>query len=37
MGISKLVESGQVRKIITTHLGLNKTVINMMNQGQRSR
>ncbi|MBU1157200.1 MAG: CoA transferase subunit A [Proteobacteria bacterium] len=34
MGISKLVEAGLVRKMITTHLGLNKTVIGMMNRGE---
>ncbi|BEQ15619.1 CoA transferase subunit A [Desulfoferula mesophila] len=34
MGISKLIEAGLVRKIITTHLGLNKTVIGMMNRGE---
>jgi len=30
-GISRLIENGQVRKLITTHIGLNKTVIEMMN------
>ena len=34
IGISKLVEAGLVRKMITTHLGLNKTVIGMMNRGE---
>ncbi|MCB2192867.1 MAG: CoA transferase subunit A [Deltaproteobacteria bacterium] len=34
MGISKLIEAGLVRKMITTHLGLNKTVIGMMNRGE---
>lgn len=31
-GVSRLLENGQVRKLITTHIGLNKTVIGMMNQ-----
>ncbi len=34
MGASRLLEAGQVSRMITTHLGLNKTVIEMMNQGQ---
>jgi acetate CoA/acetoacetate CoA-transferase alpha subunit len=34
MGVSKLVEAGQVRKIITSHLGLNATVIGIMNRGE---
>ena len=34
IGISKLIENGQVDKLITTHLGLNKPVIEMMNNGQ---
>ncbi len=34
LGISKLIENGQVDKLITTHIGLNKVVIEMMNQGQ---
>jgi acetate CoA/acetoacetate CoA-transferase alpha subunit len=33
MGVSKLIEAGQVRKIITSHLGLNATVIDIMNRG----
>ncbi len=32
MGISKLIEAGQVKKLITSHLGLNATVIQMMNR-----
>ena len=32
-GISRLIENGQVRKLITTHIGLNKSVIELMNQG----
>ena len=32
-GVSRLIENGQVRKLITTHIGLNKTVIALMNQG----
>jgi acetate CoA/acetoacetate CoA-transferase alpha subunit len=31
MGISKLIEAGMCRKLITSHLGLNGTVIGMMN------
>lgn len=32
-GISRLIENGQVRKLITTHIGLNKKVIDIMNAG----
>lgn len=32
MGLSKLVEAGCASKLITSHLGLNATVINMMNR-----
>ena len=34
MGLSKLIEAGHCRKIITSHLGLNTTVIGMMNRGE---
>lgn len=34
LGISKLIENGQVSKLITTHIGLNKRVIELMNTGQ---
>ncbi|MCF8473947.1 MAG: CoA transferase subunit A [Emcibacter sp.] len=34
IGISKLIENGQVDKLITTHIGLNKGVVEMMNSGQ---
>ena len=34
IGISKLIENGQVDKLITSHIGLNKTVIQMMNSQQ---
>jgi len=34
LGISKLIENGQVSKLVTTHIGLNKNVIEMMNSGQ---
>jgi acetate CoA/acetoacetate CoA-transferase alpha subunit len=34
IGVSKLIEAGQVRKIITSHLGLNATVIGIMNRGE---
>ena len=32
MGLSKLIEAGCARKLITSHLGLNATVIGMMNR-----
>ena len=32
MGLSKLIEAGCASKLITSHLGLNATVIGMMNQ-----
>ena len=34
MGLSKLIEAGRARKLITSHLGLNATVIGMMNRGE---
>jgi acetate CoA/acetoacetate CoA-transferase alpha subunit len=34
MGVSKLIEAGLVRKIVTSHLGLNATVIGIMNRGE---
>jgi len=34
MGLSKLIESGRARKLITSHLGLNATVIGMMNRNE---
>ncbi len=34
MGLSKLIEAGRARKLITSHLGLNTTVIGMMNRGE---
>ncbi len=33
IGISRLIENGQVDKLITTHIGLNKKVIHLMNEG----
>lgn len=33
MGLSKLIEAGRVKKLITSHLGLNATAIALMNQG----
>ncbi len=33
MGLSKLIEAGRADKLITSHLGLNATVIGMMNRG----
>ena len=29
-----IIENGQVDKLVTSHIGLNKNVINMMNSGQ---
>ncbi len=34
MGLSKLIEAGRCKKIITSHLGLNATVIGFMNRGE---
>ena len=34
LGVSKLVEKGLVNRIITSHLGLNKAVLGMMNRGE---
>lgn len=34
VGISKLIENGQVKRLITTHIGLNKTAIEWMNSGR---
>jgi len=34
MGLSKLIEAGRAKKIITSHLGLNATVIGIMNRGE---
>lgn len=34
MGISKLIEAGRVDRLITSHLGLNPTVLKMMNTEQ---
>ncbi len=34
LGLSKLIEAGRARKLITSHLGLNTTVIGMMNRGE---
>lgn len=33
LGISKLIEQGRVRKLITTHIGLNREAIRQMNEG----
>lgn len=32
LGLSKLIEAGKAKKLITSHLGLNATVIGMMNR-----
>jgi acetate CoA/acetoacetate CoA-transferase alpha subunit len=34
MGLSKLIEAGRSKKIITSHLGLNATVTGIMNRGE---
>lgn len=34
IGISTLIENGQVDTLIATHIGLNRTAIDMMNTGQ---
>ena len=34
MGLSKLIEAERCKKIITSHLGLNATVIGFMNRGE---
>lgn len=34
MGVDHLLKSGQVARLITTHLGLNGHAINLMNSGQ---
>ncbi len=34
IGVSRLIEAGQVSKVILTHLGLNSVVIEMMNKGE---
>jgi len=34
LGVSKLIEAGRVAKLITSHLGLNATVIGCMNRGE---
>ena len=34
MGLSKLIEAGRAQKLITSHLGLNATVIGMMNNNK---
>ncbi|MEW5721644.1 MAG: CoA transferase subunit A [Thermodesulfobacteriota bacterium] len=34
LGLSKLLEAGRARRIITSHLGLNATAIGLMNRGE---
>ncbi|MFH2133033.1 MAG: CoA transferase subunit A [bacterium] len=34
MGVSKLVEQGRIDRLITSHLGLNKAVLGMMNRDE---
>ena len=33
LGVSRLIENNQVKRLITSHLGLNSTVIGLMNEG----
>ena len=35
IGIGRLIEAGRVRRLITSHLGLNRTAIEAMNAGRR--
>lgn len=34
LGLSRLIEAGHAKKLITSHLGLNATVIGMMNRAE---
>jgi acetate CoA/acetoacetate CoA-transferase alpha subunit len=34
MGVSKLIEAGVAKKLITTHIGLNRKAMEMMNSGK---
>jgi acetate CoA/acetoacetate CoA-transferase alpha subunit len=34
LGVSRLIEAGRVKRLITSHLGLNPTVLEMMNKNQ---
>ena len=34
LGLSRLIEAGRAKKLVTSHLGLNATVISMMNRGE---
>jgi acetate CoA/acetoacetate CoA-transferase alpha subunit len=34
IGVSKLIEAGRVKRMITSHLGLNATAVGMMNRGE---
>ncbi len=34
MGVSRLIEAGMVDRLVTSHLGLNPTVLAMMNENQ---
>jgi acetate CoA/acetoacetate CoA-transferase alpha subunit len=34
LGISRLIEAGRAKRLITSHLGLNAVVIGMMNRGE---
>ncbi|HBO12414.1 MAG TPA: CoA transferase subunit A, partial [Halieaceae bacterium] len=34
IGVSRLIEAGQVRRLITSHIDLNKRVVALMNSGE---
>lgn len=34
IGLSRLIEAGQVRHLVTSHIGLNRGVVEMMNRGE---
>ena len=34
MGVSKLIEAGRIKRLITSHLGLNAEAMGMMNRGE---
>ncbi len=34
LGVSRLIEAGKVRRLITSHLGLNARAIDLMNRGE---
>jgi acetate CoA/acetoacetate CoA-transferase alpha subunit len=34
LGVSRLIEAGQVSRLVTSHIGLNKRVVELMNRGE---